>query len=102
MWNQLLVDLQTEPTQTSAGVLLPTAFTDDYDAFITPKLRCGTVLAIGPGSEGEDGSSVPMLAVEVGQKVVVAPTGGLKVEPEGRDVDSSVFLFEAEQIWAVV
>ena len=44
---------------------------------------------------------MPTLAVEVGQKVVVSPTGGLKVEPEGRDVDSSMFLFESEHIWAV-
>ena len=104
LYNQLLVELRVSPTETSGGVLLPTAFMDDFDAFITPKLRYGTVIAKGPGGTGVDGSPVPMLDIAVGQRVVVAPTGGQKVVTETDQVEetSSVHVFDIADIWGVV
>mmetsp|Transcript_18117 Transcript_18117/g.35291 ORF Transcript_18117/g.35291 Transcript_18117/m.35291 type:complete len:151 (-) Transcript_18117:369-821(-) len=99
--NQVLVDLQTEPAVSSGGIFLPTAYDDD-ELFKKEPLRSGTVLAVGPGREAEDGTVVGMPNIKVGQTVMIAPTGGVKVEPEGRqDIETTVYLFKADEIWGV-
>ena len=100
----LVVDLQSVPSATQAGVLLPTVFQDDQedDAFVKPEPRAGTVLAVGPGIRTRDGEYASMPAISTGQKVVVAPTAGVRVPLEGRPLrESTIFLFKADEIWAM-
>ena len=106
--NHVIVQLQREPDATLSGVLLPSVFDEDDDpnfqaaAFVTPKPRVGTVLAVGPGLLKTDGSRAPMPDIAEGQKVVVGPSLGTRLQEEGRPLrESTLFLFEAEEIWAV-
>jgi len=102
MYDQVLVDVQSMPSSTEAGILLPTAFQDDetFDQFITPKARLGTVLAVGPGAIASNGSPMPMPDFTVGQKVVVGPSAGNRLQAEGKSVqESTTFLFHADEIW---
>ncbi len=49
----VLVDLQTVPSTTEAGILLPTVYYEfenkNEEAFVDPEPRVGTVVAVGPG-----------------------------------------------------
>eukprot|EP00325_Prymnesiales_sp_UTEX-LB-985_P024851 CAMPEP_0174720764 /NCGR_PEP_ID=MMETSP1094-20130205/34413_1 /TAXON_ID=156173 /ORGANISM="Chrysochromulina brevifilum, Strain UTEX LB 985" /LENGTH=164 /DNA_ID=CAMNT_0015921305 /DNA_START=9 /DNA_END=503 /DNA_ORIENTATION=+ len=102
MYDQVLVDLQIVPSKTVAGVLLPTAFTDEetFDQFVKPEPRVGTVVAVGPGAVANDGTRGWMPPIAVGSKVVVAPTAGQRLQQEGKALrESTVFLFEVGDLW---
>ena len=105
MTDQILVDLQSIPSETKGGVLLPTAFEDDdeFEQLLSPEVRAGVVVAIGPGAWKKDGEArSPMPDVKVGQKIIVSPTAGIRLQQEGKTVrESTMFLFEARDIWAV-
>lgn len=82
---------------------MPTVFQDEHedDLFVKPEPRAGVVLAVGPGSITKNGQNAAMPALVPGQKVVVAPTAGIRVPLKGKPVqDSTVFIFNAEDIWA--
>ena len=101
----ILVDLQSIPSQTATGVLLPTAFEDDNEdvAFNKPECRVGTVVAVGDGALTLDGARAPMPDISVGQKVLVSPAVGTRLQEEGKSMrDSTHFLFTAEEIWAAI
>ena len=108
--NQILVDLQSLPSETKAGILLPTVYADDApaefvgdDVFRTPEVQAGVVIAMGPGLVAEDGSRVPMPPIAVGQKVIVAadPNAGEKCLLDGVAArDNTLFLYTPENIWA--
>lgn len=100
--DHILVDLQSVPSQTTTGILLPTAFLDDEedDAFAAPEPRAGTILAIGPGRVSEDGTKIPMPDLKVGQKIVVGPSKGEQLKLENvADSESTLFLFRPDEIW---
>lgn len=83
-------------------ILLVLLVQDDqtFDQFITPKARLGTVLAVGPGAIASNGSPMPMPDFTVGQKVVVGPSNGNRLQAEGKTVqESTTFLFHADEIW---
>ena len=101
--DSIVIDLQSVPSTTQAGILLPTVFEDEDedDAFVKPEPRAGTVLAVGPGALTKDGARAPMPSLASGQKVVVAPTAGTRIPLDGRPLrESTIFLFKAEDIWA--
>ena len=103
LFGQILVDLQSKPSTTTAGILLPTCFEDDdeIETFAKPEPRAGTIVAMGPGAITKSGDTAPMPPLSVGQKVVVAPTAGMRIQEEGKLLrDSTLFLFEAQDIWA--
>ena len=58
-------------------------------------VRCGTVVALG---EGKSASALPL---EIGQQVVVSPTGGVKFLQDGKDGgDVATYLFDVDDVWA--
>ena len=70
MQDYVLVDLQSVPSATSSGVLLPTVYFDgtekNDEAFIAPEPRAGTVVAVGPGRRSWDGNVlIPMPPLRV-------------------------------------
>ena len=60
MQDYILVDLQVVPEASSGGILLPTVYYDfdekNEEAFVAPKPRAGTVVAVGPGARSFDGN----------------------------------------------
>ncbi len=103
--DQVLVDLQSMPSETAGGLLLPTVFQDRLeggftdDNFVEPEPRSGLIVAVGPGAPDDNGKPVPV-TLKVGQKVVVGPTGGQKVMEKGKSAaDCTTFLFREEEIW---
>lgn len=102
--NFVLVQLDKEPAKSKGGILMPTAFSDDpnnaIDMFKAKEVKFGTVLKVGPGRVSEDGKATPAPDLEVGQRVVVGPSIGIKVETNGPTPDEAVFLFQAGEIWA--
>lgn len=92
---------QSVPDATNVGILLPTTFHNEFDdaEFLAPECRTGTVVAMGPGRLAKDGSRVPMPPLEIGQKVVVGPAKGERVELFGQSLqDSTHFLFTPEEV----
>jgi co-chaperonin GroES (HSP10) len=100
--DMILVKLQSIPSQTKAGILLPTVFEneDEADEFVAPAMRVGTVVAFGPGRLAEDGTTVPMPPIAAGQQVVVGTGKGERVQLEGQSLQESThFLFKADEVW---
>ena len=103
MQDYVLVDLQSVPSATSSGVLLPTVYFDgtekNDEAFIAPEPRAGTVVAVGPGRRSWDGNVViPMPPLSVGQKVVVGADRGERVVLEGESASEAThFLFKINE-----
>ena len=89
------------PDATNAGILLPTTFMNQFDdaEFLLPECRAGVVVALGPGRLAPDGSRIPMPPISVGQKVIVGPAKGERVELYGQSLqESSLFLFTPEEV----
>jgi chaperonin GroES len=107
MHDQVLVDLQSEPTVTEYGLLLPTVYSERLeggftdDQFVEKKPRAGVILAVGPGKLAEDTGKLIPPAVKAGQRCVVGPTGGIPVPQEGES-EEELFIFREEQIWGIV
>jgi co-chaperonin GroES (HSP10) len=103
--NMVLVELDKKPSQSSGGILMPTAFSDDpnnaLDQFKAKELRKGTVLEVGPGRLSQDGQASSSIDFKPGQQVMVAAVDGIKVEPDG-PTNKAVFLFKAEEVWATI
>jgi co-chaperonin GroES (HSP10) len=102
--DHIVIDLQSAPSATVAGILLPTVFEDEQEdeAFAKPEPRAGTVLAVGPGALTKNGNRAPMPDIKVGQKVVVGPKAGIRIQLKDKPLrESTIFLFKAEEIWAV-
>jgi co-chaperonin GroES (HSP10) len=100
--DQILVDLQSIPSQTEVGILLPTVFLDDDedDAFLAPEPRAGTIVSVGPGRTAGDGTTIPMPDLKVGQKIVVGPAKGKRVKLDGQlESEATLFLFTPDEIW---
>ena len=73
-----------EPQATAGGILMPMDVAEDMSSggmteFRPKFVRCGTVVALG---EGKSASALPL---EIGQQVVVSPTGGVKFLQDGKD-----------------
>eukprot|EP00967_Tisochrysis_lutea_P154624 scaffold307580_cov40-Tisochrysis_lutea.AAC.2 len=102
--NMVLVELEKEPAQSTGGILMPTAFSEDpndaIDQFKPKEVKKGRVLEVGPGRLSDDGKAVASVDFTPGQSVVVAPVDGIKVEPNGPSPETSVFLFKSEEVWA--
>lgn len=101
----ILVDLQSIPSQTEVGILLPTTFMNEFDdaEFLKPECRAGVVKAMGPGAMLEDSTRAPMPDFKVGQKVIVGPEKGERVQLDGQSLqESTLFLFKAEEIWSSI
>ena len=102
--DHIVVDLQSIPSETQAGILLPTVFEDEQEdlAFVQPEPRAGTVLAVGPGALTKGGEHATMPKITKGQKVVVGPVGGVRIPLDGKSKqDCTVYLFKADDIWGV-
>ena len=102
--DHIVIDLQSAPSATVAGILLPTVFEDEQEdeAFAKAEPRAGTVLAVGPGALTTNGNRAPMPDIMVGQKVVVGPKAGIRIQLKDKPLrESTIFLFKAEEIWAV-
>jgi len=101
----VLVDLQSVPSATEVGILLPTVYYDfeekNEEVFVKPKPRAGTVVAVGPGRRSGDGCVIiPMPPLTVGQKVVVGADKGEKVVLDGEAArESTHFLFRVEELF---
>ena len=101
----VLVDLQSVPSATDTGILLPTVFFDEAEkneeSFIQPKPRAGTIVAIGPGRRSNDGNVVvPMPDLKVGMKVVVGADQGERVILDGETTqDASHYLFKVNELF---
>jgi co-chaperonin GroES (HSP10) len=103
--NMVLVELEKEPAQSSGGILMPTAFSDDpndaLDQFKPKEVKKGRVLEVGPGRLSQDGQASPSIDLKPGQPVLVAAVDGIKVEPDG-PTTKAIFLFKAEDVWATI
>ena len=103
MQDYVLVDLQSIPDSSQGGVLLPTVYYDfeekNEEAFVAPKPRAGTVVAVGPGRRSEDGNVViPMPPLVKGQKVVVGAGKGERVVLKGESRNEAThFLFHVSE-----
>ena len=96
---------QSIPSQTEVGILLPTTFMNEFDdaEFLKPECRAGVVKAMGPGAMLEDSTRAPMPDFKVGQKVIVGPEKGERVQLDGQSLqESTLFLFKAEEIWSSI
>lgn len=93
---------QSIPDSTNAGILLPTTFMNEFDdaEFLLPECRAGTVVALGPGRLAPDGvTRIAMPDIQVGQKVIVGPAKGERVELYGQSLQESThFLFTPEEV----
>lgn len=103
--NMVLVELDKEPAQSSGGILMPTAFSDDpndaLDQFKAKEIKKGKVLEVGPGRLSQDGQASPSIDLKPGQPVLVAAVDGIKVEPNG-PTKKAIYLFKAEEVWATI
>ena len=72
---------------------------DDAE-FLLPECRAGVVVAVGPGRLAADGvSRISMPDIQVGQKVIVGPAKGERVELYGQSLQESThFLFTPEEV----
>lgn len=80
---------------------MPTTFMNEFDdaEFTLPEVRAGVVVAVGPGALASDGSTIPMPPLEIGQKIVVGPTKGDRVQLEGQSLqEATLYLFKAEDV----
>ena len=80
--DRILVERVGEETQTAGGIIIPTTAQE--------KPLRGSVLAVGTGKVGEDGSVMP-LAVSVGDVVLFGKYAGTEIKVEG---DERVILRE--------
>jgi len=100
----VLIDLQTVPSESAGGILLPTVFFSEEEkneeAFVTPEPRAGTVVAVGPGRMSIDMKTrIPMPPLQIGQKVVVGAGRGEKVLLEGQLAqEGNLYLFRADEL----
>lgn len=103
MQDYVLVDLQSVPSSTEAGILLPTVFFDveekNEEAFVKAEPRAGTVVAWGPGRLSYDGSTlIPMPPLSVGQKIVCGAEKGERVVLDGESMgDATHYLFRIDE-----
>ena len=74
MQDYILVDLQVVPEASSGGILLPTVNYDfdekNEEAFVAPKPRAGTVVAVGPGAR-----TSPILTSPLTKRLTVTRQG---------------------------
>jgi len=92
MFDYVVLLPDDEPEMTDGGIVLP----GTVDA---PPVS-GTVLAVGPGKEEEDGSISPLSLIP-GQNVVYIKGAGVPMEkmgPEGEDV----LMIKQDQIISVI
>ncbi len=73
--DRILVERVEEPTTTSSGIIIP-------DSAKEKPLR-GSVLAVGPGRQRDDGTLNP-LAVSVGDTVVFGKYAGTELKIDGQ------------------
>ena len=105
--DQLLVELQEEPTLSAGGILMPNAIAEDETApfqenFDAQTPRYGTVVAVGGGRRSvASGDAVGMSSFSVGQSVVIKPKVGLKVKRDGKLSQDSLYLFNERDVYAV-
>jgi co-chaperonin GroES (HSP10) len=100
LYDNVVIDMQTQPSQSTGGIFLPTTFrsgdqmTEGDNMFVAPEPRKGKVLAVGPGVKTTDGSTV-RVELTIGQDVIVGSRGGIKLVEEGKTVsDSSLYVFK--------
>ena len=92
--NQVVVELQVEPSKSSGGIMLPTTFDQEETegAFQRKPLQSGTVVSVGPGVVTERGVAIPIPGISEGQRVVIkGGVEGIKLDP--KDYDSPLYLF---------
>ena len=75
--DHVLIEPLKEEKKTKTGILLPETVEQE-------KSEQGTVIAVGPGKKGKDGSITPM-EVKVGDIVLYAKYGPSEVKIEGKD-----------------
>lgn len=103
MQDYVLVDLQSVPSSTDTGILLPTVYYEfeekNEEAFVKPAPRAGVVVAVGPGRRSADGNMViPMPPLTPGQKVVCGTGKGERVVLDGEATnDATHYLFRVDE-----
>lgn len=106
--DNILVEIETVPSETAAGILLPTVyadeapdeFTGDEISVYADEARAATVVTMGPGLTAEDGTTVPMPQLTAGQRVIIAPRSGEPVRLEGQSpAESTLVLVKPWQLW---
>lgn len=98
----ILVELQKEPAKSAGGIMLPTFFDKEETegAFQRQPLKSGTVVSLGPGLVGEDGTKIAITGISEGQRVVIR--GGVEGVPlDPSDFDGAMYLFPADAVTAV-
>lgn len=70
LFNRVLIEKVVAPTKTAGGILLPES---------TSKLNSGKVIAVGAGSRGKDGNTIPV-GVKEGDHVLLPEYGGTEIK----------------------
>lgn len=88
--DQVVVDGQTQPTETKSGLLLPLEYTEKVAGFdeefkVEQGIQAGTVKSIGPGLRMADGTLAQMPEVKFGQKVLISAGVGNRLQQEDED-----------------
>lgn len=74
--DRVLVERFVAETKTKGGIMIPEK--------ALSKVQSGTVVAVGPGGRGENGSTIPV-TVKEGDKVLLPEYGGQKVEIDSKE-----------------
>jgi chaperonin GroES len=75
--DRVVIKRLEEETRTAGGIIIPDTATE--------KPQRGEVLAVGPGTRGDDNELVP-LDVKVGDKVLFGKWSGTEIKVDGQDV----------------
>ena len=77
LFDRVLVKRNDEPAQTSSGLFLPETASKEKPAE-------GTILAIGTGRVGDDGTITPLIVKE-GDKIIFGKYSGTEIKIEGEE-----------------
>ncbi|GLQ19195.1 co-chaperone GroES [Algimonas porphyrae] len=75
--DRVVVERVAEDTKTAGGIIIPDTATE--------KPSEGQVVAVGPGTRNDDGST-NTLDVQVGDRVLFGKWGGTEVKIDGKDL----------------
>ena len=88
--NRVIVKpMEKEEQVTSGGIIIPDTAKE--------KPTKGTVIAVGPGARGKDGSIIPM-AVKEGDKIIFGKWGGNEIKIEGEEY----LLMKEDDIYGII
>jgi len=77
LFDRVLVQRNNEPSKTSSGLFLPETASKEKPAE-------GTILAIGNGRVGDDGSVTPLIVKE-GDRIIFGKYAGTEIKIDGEE-----------------